>query len=251
MLSVLSYLHASRCTHTDLKPENILFRYENNWESVFDSRRRRYHRKLTDNRILIIDFGSAVFDWEHHSKIVSTRHYRAPEVIYGLPWNQKIDIWSLGCLLFEFYTGKTMFQTHDNVEHLAMMEATLGRPPRNFAKSCQHQFYNEEFKLKWDESNQDGQFVRSNCKSLMRWNKKPSNADHQFFFDLLALMLNYLPEKRLSAAYCRKHPFFSDLDSIYIQPRARSLNRSEPRKIRHSVRTTSQSSYFSSFSMTK
>ena len=57
-----------------------------------------------------------------------------------------------------------MFQTHDNVEHLAMMEATLGRPPRNFVKSCQHQFYNEEFKLKWDESNQDGQFVRSNCK---------------------------------------------------------------------------------------
>ena len=85
----------------------------------------------------------------------------------------------------------------------------------------------------------------------MRWNKKPSNADHQFFFDLLALMLNYLPEKRLSAAYCRKHPFFSDLDSISIQPRARSLNRSEPRKIRNSVRTTSQSSYFSSFSMTK
>ena len=64
--------------------------------TVFDSRRRRYNRKLTDNRILIIDFGSAVFDWEHHSKIVSTRHYRAPEVIYGLPWNQKIDIWSLG-----------------------------------------------------------------------------------------------------------------------------------------------------------
>ena len=88
-------------------------------------------------------------------------------------------------------------------------------------------------------------------KSLMRWNKKPSNADHQFFFDLLALMLNYLPEKRLSAAYCRKHPFFSDLDPMSIQPRARSLNRSEPRKIRNSVRTTSQSSYFSSFSMTK
>lgn len=37
--------------------------------------------KRTDVRL--IDFGSATFDHEHHSTIVSTRHYRAPEVILG------------------------------------------------------------------------------------------------------------------------------------------------------------------------
>lgn len=31
----------------------------------------------------VVDFGSATFDHEHHSTIVSTRHYRAPEVILG------------------------------------------------------------------------------------------------------------------------------------------------------------------------
>lgn len=31
----------------------------------------------------LIDFGSATFDHEHHSTVVSTRHYRAPEVILG------------------------------------------------------------------------------------------------------------------------------------------------------------------------
>jgi len=55
------------------------------------------------------------------------RRHRAPEVIYGLEWNHKVDIWSLGCILFELYTGKTMFQTHDNIEHLAMMEKMIGR----------------------------------------------------------------------------------------------------------------------------
>lgn len=37
--------------------------------------------KRTD--VKLIDFGSATFDHEHHSTIVSTRHYRAPEVILG------------------------------------------------------------------------------------------------------------------------------------------------------------------------
>jgi len=51
--------------------------------------------KNTDVRL--IDFGSATFDWEHHSKVVSTRHYRAPEVILGLLFFQIFWIfaWSL------------------------------------------------------------------------------------------------------------------------------------------------------------
>ena len=31
-------------------------------------------------------------------------------------------MWSVGCILVEFYTGDALFQTHDNLEHLAMME---------------------------------------------------------------------------------------------------------------------------------
>ena len=60
--------------------------------------------------IKVIDFGSATFDWEHHSTIVSTRHYRAPEVILELGWSQPCDVWSIGCILFELYLGFTLFQ---------------------------------------------------------------------------------------------------------------------------------------------
>lgn len=80
---------------------------------------------LLDTEIRLIDFGSATFQDEYHSSVVSTRHYRAPEIILGLGWSFPCDIWSIGCILVEFYTGDALFQTHDNLEHLAMMEAVV------------------------------------------------------------------------------------------------------------------------------
>ena len=38
---------------------------------------------MKNSDVRLIDFGSATFDDEHHSTVVSTRHYRAPEVILG------------------------------------------------------------------------------------------------------------------------------------------------------------------------
>lgn len=53
-------------------------------------------RKVKCTDVRLIDFGSATFDHEHHSTIVSTRHYRAPEVILELGWAQPCDVWSIG-----------------------------------------------------------------------------------------------------------------------------------------------------------
>lgn len=81
---------------------------------------------LLDTEIRLIDFGSATFEDEYHSAVVSTRHYRAPEIILGLGWSFPCDIWSIGCILVEFFTGDALFQTHDNLEHLAMMQQVVG-----------------------------------------------------------------------------------------------------------------------------
>jgi dual-specificity kinase len=62
-----------------------------------------------------------------HRSVVCTRHYRPPEVVLGLGWSYPCDMWSVGCILVEMYTGEALFQTHDNLEHLALMEAILGR----------------------------------------------------------------------------------------------------------------------------
>jgi dual-specificity kinase len=39
-------------------------------------------------------------------------------------------MFSIGCILVEFYTGDALFQTHDNLEHLAMMEVVMGKMPQ-------------------------------------------------------------------------------------------------------------------------
>ncbi len=62
-----------------------------------------------DSGIKVIDFGSATFKDQYHSSIVSTRHYRAPEVILGLGWSFPCDIWSVGCILVELATGQSVF----------------------------------------------------------------------------------------------------------------------------------------------
>lgn len=87
------------------------------------TRSAKFRKVLLDPDIRLIDFGSATFDDEYHSSVVSTRHYRAPEIILNLGWSFPCDIWSIGCILVEFFTGDALFQTHDNLEHLAMMEA--------------------------------------------------------------------------------------------------------------------------------
>ena len=126
-------LHDLNLIHTDLKPENILlvsnqyqtFTYNRQIPSSSRSQQRsaKYRKVLLDPEIRLIDFGSATFDDEYHSSVVSTRHYRAPEIILQLGWSFACDIWSIGCILVEFFTGDALFQTHDNLEHLAMMEA--------------------------------------------------------------------------------------------------------------------------------
>lgn len=134
---IIPVLHDLNLIHTDLKPENILlvdnqyqtFTYNRSIPSSSTATQRtsRQRKVLLTPEIRLIDFGSATFNEEYHSSVVSTRHYRAPEIILNLGWSYPCDIWSIGCILVEFYTGDALFQTHDNLEHLAMMEAVCGQ----------------------------------------------------------------------------------------------------------------------------
>ena len=52
-------------------------------------------------RFKIIDFGSAVVTHDCHNSYVQSRWYRAPEVMLGLPWDEKVDVWGVGCIVAE------------------------------------------------------------------------------------------------------------------------------------------------------
>jgi serine/threonine protein kinase len=61
---------------------------------------------------LVIDFGGATYDDdEDKSTVISTRQYRAPEVTMKLGWSFPSDLWSVGCIIGEIYSGDLLFQT--------------------------------------------------------------------------------------------------------------------------------------------
>ena len=85
--------------HRDLKPENILIKYTDNNETDFDI-------KLTDFGLSSNEINSTV---EYHTKVGSEK-YKAPEVD-DFEYNNKIDLWSLGIILYELKTNKYIFDS--------------------------------------------------------------------------------------------------------------------------------------------
>ena len=82
ILIALEKMHSLHVIHTDLKPENILI--------------KSYSNKI----IKVIDVGSSIFFHDKQfSSYIQTRSYRAPEVVLGVGYDEKIDIWSVGCIL--------------------------------------------------------------------------------------------------------------------------------------------------------
>ncbi|KAM4585596.1 dual specificity protein kinase CLK4-like [Fundulus diaphanus] len=206
IIRAVKFLHKNKLTHTDLKPENILL-IDSDYEMEYNRAKRRDERTLKNPDVKIVDFGNATYDHEHHTSVVSTRHYRAPEVILDLGWDHSCDVWSIGCILIEYYLGTTLFQTHDSKEHLAMMERVLGPIPTNLLEKTKKRRYVHRNKLDWDVHSSSGRYVKKHCKPLKHYIVSRSE-DHRLLFDLIEKMMEYDPEKRLSLEQALRHPFF-------------------------------------------
>ncbi|XP_007478223.2 dual specificity protein kinase CLK3 [Monodelphis domestica] len=205
----LRFLHENQLTHTDLKPENILF-VNSDFDTLYNENKSCEEKSVKNTSIRVADFGSATFDHEHHTTIVATRHYRPPEVILELGWAQPCDVWSIGCILFEYYRGFTLFQTHENREHLVMMEKILGPIPSHMIHRTRKQKYFYKGGLVWDENTSDGRYVKENCKPLRSYMLHDS-LEHVQLFDLMRRMLEFDPAQRITLAEALLHPFFAGL----------------------------------------
>ena len=63
---------------------------------------------------------------------IQSRFYRSPEVILGMNYHMAIDMWSLGCILAELYTGFPIFPGENEQEQLACIMEVLGLPEKDF-----------------------------------------------------------------------------------------------------------------------
>ena len=105
----LSLLRKCNILHADIKPDNVL---------VNDSQ----------NMLKICDLGSASDASENDiTQYLVSRFYRAPEIILGMPYDFAIDMWSIGCTLYELYTGKILFTGRTNNQMLRSMMECRGR----------------------------------------------------------------------------------------------------------------------------
>ena len=114
--SGLSYIHSNHIMHRDLKPENILIR---------------------DNEIKIADFGTAkeipeynqYNDMNSLTDYICTRWYRAPEcVLKSKYYNEKVDIWALGCIMAELYNLRPIFPGRSEFDQIEIIFKILGTP---------------------------------------------------------------------------------------------------------------------------
>lgn len=200
LLETLEFLHSFRLIHTDLKIENILLM--NDREINFDRQRRVPER----TRIKLIDFGGACYDDSKKSTVINTRQYRAPEVILATGWSMPSDMWSLGCILAELYQGELLFPTHSNLEHLALMERTIGPFPRRMLKNA-----NELANKAFDASGRHRMERVLSAENVTFVHKSPTleevvrHSDDRWFLRLLRQMLVLDPLGRATAHECLKY----------------------------------------------
>jgi len=145
--------------------------------------------------------------------VVCTRHYRAPEIILGLGWSYPCDAFSLGCILVEFYNGAALFQTHDNLEHLAMMEMVMNKMPERFARlgaRSKPEFFKEGGRLDWPKPKASKQ-SKKDVKATKSLQEVILGTDiiNRHFHDLVKQLLIFDPAHRITVREALQHPYFS------------------------------------------
>jgi serine/threonine protein kinase len=92
----LKYIHHKNIIHRDIKPDNILIQHD---------------------IVKIADFGlSVLITGNKLSYNVVTLHYRAPEILAHLPYGKPIDIWALGCVLYQMITLRVPFHGDEHTQ---------------------------------------------------------------------------------------------------------------------------------------
>lgn len=227
MLLSVCFLHDLGLVHTDLKPENILLKDASYklGEHVDMDNRQIQRRYLKDTQISLIDFGSAIFNDEYHHGVVSTRHYRAPEILLGTGWSFPCDIWSIACILVELCIGDALFHTHDNLEHLALMERILGKniDGHLLQKATQNTTGRGLVNRKNMRINYPNSTTTKSSRNLVEATRNLSTVLKEavpfmsgtsprywsLFQDLLNKMFIYDPEKRITAREALRHEWLT------------------------------------------
>ncbi|KAK5986938.1 hypothetical protein GCK32_010868, partial [Trichostrongylus colubriformis] len=207
----LKYIHSAGIIHRDLKPSNIAVN--------------------EDCELKILDFGLARQTDNEMTGYVATRWYRAPEIMLNwMHYSQTVsvgvhvridtvllcitvDIWSVGCILAELITGRTLFPGSDHIDQLTRIMNIVGTP-------------NEEFLAKI-QSEEARNYIRNLPKMPRKDFKKLFATASPAAIDLLEKMLQLDPDYRPTAAEAMEHEYLAAYHDASDEPTSEVLELDE------------------------
>ena len=165
LLIVLETLLKYKIIHADLKPENIVIDYID----------------ASSIKIKVIDFGSSTYQHDKIHTYIQSRYYRAPEIMLGCKYDMGIDLWSLGCIMYELFIGKALFSSKNEKILIQNHYNFLGEFDNCFIKSITN---------------------KTIIKDLYCWTEPYKKLDtlvlHQSFYNLLKKIFKWDSNKRIS-----------------------------------------------------
>ncbi|XP_058033169.1 mitogen-activated protein kinase 13 [Ahaetulla prasina] len=181
VLKGLKYIHSAGIIHRDLKPGNLAVN--------------------EDCELKILDFGLARHTDTEMTGYVVTRWYRAPEVILNwMHYNQTVDIWSVGCIMAEMLTGKTLFKGKDYLDQLTQILKVTGSPGEEFVQKLEDKAAKSYIQTLPKIPKMDLSLLLPKASPLA--------------VDLLDKMLQLDVEKRLTATQALAHSYFDPFRDV-------------------------------------
>ncbi|KAJ7682229.1 kinase-like protein [Mycena polygramma] len=217
LILAIMYLH-DRCgiIHTDVKTNNVLFTLpEEVLSTVLTSMPAvpiadPTSPPLSDGEVKLIDLGVAC--WadrrdEHFTDLIQSPELRAPEVVVGADWGKPVDIWSLGCLVYELATGS--FLISDSVHEMSipyLHTVFFGPYPRSLTAFEKNKFSDLFFKD--DGSQLHPQTEQISLADTIRTRKGDENIEGLVSF--LDLIFRLDPGERAGLQTLLDYPFIAD-----------------------------------------
>ncbi|KAJ9537120.1 hypothetical protein OSB04_029853 [Centaurea solstitialis] len=202
----LAYMHQRGYFHRDLKPENFL---------------------VSKDVIKIADFGLAreIISKPPYTEYVSTRWYRAPEVLLQSPtYGSAVDMWAMGAIMAELFTLRPLFPGSSEADEIYKICSVIGSPTEGswaegleLANTISYQF--------------PEQLSGVHLSALIPSASKDG-------VDLISSLCSWDPCKRPTALEALQHPFFQSCYYVppSLRPKATSIGRTPPSGVVSSAR---------------